>query len=94
MSRKSEVVVLDVMMKNEAKHSDMLDIMMRMQEYLGKDYPSERRVASGGDQLMCERQFGARHVMDGNTPEERLQLLEPQAEDWHCFLKVGTLFLK
>ena len=67
MSHKS-VVVLDVLMKNEAKHSDM-------QEYLGKNYPSKRRVASGGDQLTCERQFSAqRHMMDGDTPEERLQL--------------------
>ena len=41
MSRKSEVVVLDVLMKNEAKHSDMLDIMLKMQDYLGKNYPSE-----------------------------------------------------
>ena len=32
MSRKSEVVVLDVLMKNEAKYSDMLDIMLKMQE--------------------------------------------------------------
>ena len=38
---KSEVVVIDVLMKNEAKHSNMLDIMFKMQEYLGKDYPSE-----------------------------------------------------
>ena len=29
-------------------------------------------------------------MMDGDTLEERLQLLEPQAEDWHCFLKVGV----
>ena len=46
MSRKLEVVVLDVLMKNEAKHSDMLDIMLKMQEYLGKNYPPECRVAS------------------------------------------------
>ena len=89
MSQKSEVVVLDVLMKNEAKHSDMLDIMLKMQEYLGKNYPPVRRVASGGDQLTCERQVGAqRHMMDGDTPEDRLQLLEPQTEDWHCLVCV------
>ena len=89
MSRKSEVVVLDVLMKNEAKHSDMLDIMLKMQEYLGKNYPPERRVASGGDQLTCERQVGAQqHMMDGDTTEDRLQLLEPQTEDWHCLVCV------
>ncbi len=89
MSRKSDVVVLDVLMKNEAKHSDMLDIMLELQKYLGKDYPSERRVPSGGDQLTCERQTGAqRHMMDGDTPEERLQLLQPTTEDWHCLVCV------
>ena len=95
MLRKSDVVVLDVLMKNEAKHSDMLDIMLNMQEYLGENYPPQRRVASGGDQLTCERQVGAqRHMMDGDTREERLQLLEPQTEDWHCLvcvLKVSPL---
>ena len=87
MAMKSEVIVLDVMMKNEAKHSDVIDIMSRMQEYLGHDYPSDRRVPSGGDQLTCERQVGAqRHTMDGDTVEDRLGLLEPVTEDWHCLV--------
>lgn len=87
MSKKSEVVVLDVLMKNEARSTDMLDIMQTLQGYLGKDYPVERKVASGGDQLTCERQAASqRHMMDGDTPEERLQLLEPQTEDWHCLV--------
>ena len=38
-------------MKNDAKHSDILDIALKMQEYLGESYPSKSRVASGGDQL-------------------------------------------
>ena len=89
MSQKSEVIVLDVLMKNENCHSDMVDIMTTMQGYLGKEYPSEKRVASGGDHLTCERQLGAqRHMMDGDTPRERLELLEPQAEDWHCLVCV------
>ena len=32
MATKSDVIVVDVVMKNEAKHSDMIDIMSRMQE--------------------------------------------------------------
>ena len=85
MSEKSEVVVLDVLMKNETLHKDMLDIMREMQGYLGDEYPQERRVLSGGDHLTCERQIGAkRHMMDGNTPQERLDILEPVVEDWHC----------
>ncbi len=65
----------------------MVDIMQTLQGYLGDDYPSIRRVASGGDQLTCERQVGVqRHPMDGDTPRDRLQLLEPQTEDWHCLV--------
>ena len=89
MSSKSEVVVLDILMKNENYHSDMVEIMTTMQDYLGSEYPSDRRVTSGGDHLTCERQLGAqRHMMDGDTPRDRLELLEPQAEDWHCLVCV------
>lgn len=91
MALKSEVYVIDVLMKNEAR-SDMIDIMHTLQGYLGKSYPRDHIVASGGHQLTCERQVAAqRHMVCGNTPEERLELLEPQSEDWHClmcFLKV------
>ena len=87
MSKKSEVVVLDVLMKNEAKHSDMIDILKHIVGYLGDNYPHEKRVASGGDQLTTERQVGAqRHVMCGNRAEDRLDVLEPQTEDWHCLV--------
>ena len=49
-----------------------------MQEYLGEGYPKDWRVASGGDQVTCERQAAAqRRTMCGNTPEERLELFEP-----------------
>ena len=85
MGKKSEVIVLDVLMKNESSRSDMIDIMKCMQDYLGKEYPSERRVPSGGDQLTCERQVGAqRHTMDGDTIQDRLGILEPVTKDWHC----------
>ena len=92
MSQKSEVYVLDVLMKNEAKHKDMIDIMTTLQEYLGDD-DDERRVLSGGDQLTVERQVGAqRHLMCGNTVKERLEILEPVSEDWHfrlCLIAVS-----
>ena len=87
MSKKADVRVIDVLMKNEVRHSDMVDIMRSMQGYLGDGYPSHHRVASGGDHLTCKRQIGAqRHLMDGDSPAARLQLLEPHAEDWHCLL--------
>lgn len=92
MSEASDTWFLDVLLKNEAKHSDMVDIMTTMQKYLGD---STTRVLSGGDQLTCERQSCAqRHLMDGDSVEERLQLLEPVCEDWHammCFMKLRIL---
>lgn len=79
MSQKSEVVVLDVLDKNETSHADMISIMKTQQSYLGD---RDITVLSGGDQLTCERQRGAKaHVMDGDTRRDRLDLLEPVAED-------------
>ena len=64
--------MLDTLMKNEAKHGDMLDIMKTLQGYLGEDYPDKPPVLSGGDHMTCEQQGGAqRHMMDGNTEQER-----------------------
>lgn len=89
MSNKSYVTVLDVLLKNEAYGPDMIDIMKSLHQYLGSSYPSERRVASGGDQLTCERQAASqRHMMHEDTPLERLEILEPVAEDWHCLVCV------
>ena len=88
---------LDIPMKNEVKHRDMLDILASLQDYLGDDYPEDRPVLSGGDQLTVEREVGAqRHMMCGNTRRERLELLEPVAEDWHClvcFLMVISIII-
>lgn len=90
MAQKSEVVVLDILMKNETKNADMLDIMQSMQGYLGTNFPPNQKVLSGGDQLTCERQRGAkRHVMDGNTTSDRLDEFEPQTEDWHAMFPWG-----
>lgn len=89
MSKKSDVFVLDVLMKNETKHKDMIDIMATLQGYLGEGYSADHPVASGGDQVTCERQMGSqRHMMCGNTARDRLELLEPVAEDWHCLVSL------
>ena len=87
MAQKSEVFVLDVLMKNETKHTDMIEIMQTYQNYLGDHYDPVRRVLSGGDQLTCERQVGSqKHMMCENSLDERLGLLEPVTEDWHCLV--------
>ena len=83
MDEKSETVVLDVLHKNEAKHEDMLDIMRTQQSYLEPHLNAMR--LSGGDQLTVERQRCAkRHIMDSDTPKQRLDYLEPKIEDWHA----------
>ena len=38
-------------------------------------------------EFSCERQVGAqRHTMDGDTIQDRLGLLEPVTENWHCLV--------
>ena len=87
MAKKSEVSVFDVLMKNETKNADMLDIMQAMQGYLGENFPPDQRILSGGDKLTCERQVGSkRHMMDGDTPRDRLDEFEIQTEDWHALM--------
>ena len=83
MTEKSEVFVFDVLMKNEAVNKDVIDIMRKLQSYLGTDYDQQCRVVSGGDQLTCERQIGAhRHLMCGNTITERWR-------SWNLYQKTG-----
>ena len=53
------MVVLDVLMKNETEHADMIAIMNTMQEYLGSDYDEEWIILSGADQVTCEHQIGS-----------------------------------
>ena len=89
MALKSEVFFVDILMKNEAVHADMVDIMVYMQDQLG-EVPL---TLPGGDQLTCEQQANAqRHRMDGDSTRDPLQLFEPVCEDWHalmCFMKVS-----
>ena len=89
MSCKSEVFALDALMKNECKHKDMVDIMLAYQNYLGEEYNETHRVACGRDYVTCERQRGAKlSRVCGATVRERLNLLEPMSEDWHCLVVV------
>ena len=57
MFRKSDVAIMDVLMKNEAKSGDMLDIMSAL-TYLPSNFGDV--VASGGEQLTCQRQRASR----------------------------------
>ena len=96
MAKKSEVIVLDVLHKNETKGADMIDIMREMHDYLGE---SSKVRPSGGDYLTVERQrCSQQHLMDSDTQRGRLGLVEPCAEDWHCLMNVfmvrKTIFQK
>ena len=42
--------------------------------------------------MTSERQVAAqRHMMVGNTEEERLEHLKPVVEDWHCLVVFTTV---
>ena len=85
MALKYDVHVVDVLMKNEASHSGMVEIMQ--QSFVNESFPEGHYILSGGDHLTCERQVAAkRHLLDGDTRGERLELLEPQVEDWHTLM--------
>ena len=85
MCEKSETLFLDVLLKQETKHEDMIYIMKEQQKYLGEKFCG--KVLSGGDQLTCERQCSSqRQVICGNTTAEGLRLLEPKSEDWHALM--------
>ena len=57
MAEKSEVVVVDVLHKDETKGPEMIDSMTEMHQCLGDD-PKIR--LSGGDYVTVERQRGAK----------------------------------
>lgn len=40
--------------------------------------------------VISSTQTSERHVMDGHTPKDRLELLEPVCEDWHALVKVSV----
>ena len=66
MAEKSEVIVLDVLHKNETKSSDMVHIMREMTSFLGASH--SYIALTGSDHVTCEREQGAEHhVMCSNT---------------------------
>ena len=83
MSQKSDVFILDNLMKNETSHKDTIEIMSALQDYLREGYQDGRVIVSGGGQLTGEHQtVYQRHVMCGDTPRENC---------WSQYLKISTL---
>ena len=60
MAIKSDVVVMDVLHKNEAKGGDVIDIMHGMASYLTSSF--KLTAFSGGDHVTCKRQQGSKCV--------------------------------
>lgn len=75
--------MIDALHQNEAKHFNILEIMKESQAYLGSMF--EGIVPSRGDQLTetCQR-YSKQHMMDADTPEDRLEHLQPCIEDWYA----------
>ncbi len=87
MALPSDVHVVDVLMKNENSSADMIEIIQHQQSFIPENFPKGHRIMSGGDHLTCERQIAAQHhLSDGDTQRERLELIEPQVEDWHALM--------
>ena len=73
MSQRIEGLIGSVTVKRQQirRKEGVCVIMLKMQAHLGKNQPSE--------QLTCEPQVGGRrHMMDADTLEDQLQLLQPQ----------------
>ena len=80
-------------MKNENKHSEMIDIMHTLHQYVpiiseeSEGAPCRsavHKVLFGGDQLTAARARGCRDLrLNSDTITGQLQGLLPVAEDWH-----------
>ncbi|XP_069103689.1 LOW QUALITY PROTEIN: uncharacterized protein [Argopecten irradians] len=97
MAKKSIVIPLGILLKNENKTNDMIEILQHLQQYVPgvrpevegihereERNPKMQAIPVGGDQLTCERIRGAHMArLDGDTPEERLEGLITMVEDFH-----------
>ena len=77
-------------MKNENKHSEMIDIMHTLHQYVPiqsenvSKKPVVHKALFGGDQLTAARTRGCRDLrLNSDTITGQLQGLIPVAEDWH-----------
>lgn len=80
-------------MKNENKHSEMIDIMEKLHQYVPiitedtEDAPERSaayKVLFGGDQLTAARARGCRDLpLNSESITGQLQGLVPVTEDWH-----------
>ncbi|XP_030830182.1 uncharacterized protein LOC115919849 [Strongylocentrotus purpuratus] len=89
--KKSVMVPLGVLEKDESKVSDMIDVLDYLHRYVPGD-KSPIPVVLYGDQLSCERvrdAMGAR--INEDTPWDRLSGLQPAIQEWHKRLLMLTV---
>jgi hypothetical protein len=85
--KKSVIVPLGVIPKNENVNEEMLEIMETMQQYIPTNQATQQvhTVAFGGDQLTVERCRGVQSTRVNSDNEiDALLGLHPFASDWHA----------
>lgn len=98
-------VPLGVLPKCETKRSEMIDIMLSLQQYVpllgGSDYDAEKceevphQILFGGDQLTAARsRSGQEARLNSDTCSGRLDSLKPVAEDWHTGVILLTVSIE
>ena len=106
LSQPSVIVSLGVLDKNEAKHSDMTDILRFVQREVRQLYaaadvqpPTTAEAHSpffttfGGDQLTAERTDGAQLICaSSGSRRGRLEEVIPVCENWHAGLILLSVF--
>ena len=78
-------VPLGVLLKNENKTEDMIEILEHAQQYVPTHEGRLHKIFFGEDQLTCERIRGARNACrQSTTPKGQLKGLHEKVEDWHA----------
>lgn len=85
-----------MILKNENKKSEMIEIMETHQQYvpLTEDETDQKahQVLFGGDQLTVARARGCAELrLNSDTLTGRLKTLVPVAEDWHTLVTLLTV---
>ncbi|CAB4011105.1 Hypothetical predicted protein, partial [Paramuricea clavata] len=96
MAKKSVKAPLGIIFKNENTNEEMIEILKQLQSYLPKQsIRNETKFDPqlfAGDQLTVERAINViQSVMNGYTPEDRLEGIIMQLGDWHAGLKILSM---
>ena len=89
---------LGVLLKNENKTEDMIEILDSAEKYVPKRDGKYEHIFLGGDQLTCERIQGAKKARcQSTTARDGLEGLSEKVEDWHAlqaYYQVGMHLIR